>query len=101
MTDTRFNDRANMPLAHSGHLATIACTLFKFRYDPIQYTRELIRVPDGGTIAVDITPPTKPDEQLDNRPLLVVSQCVPSIACGSPGSRAGRANFSRTLGAAV
>ncbi|GAA5992511.1 hypothetical protein JCM10908_000855 [Rhodotorula pacifica] len=64
------------PWLASGHLATIACTLFKFRYDPIEYTREFIRVPDGGTIAVDITPPVKPDEKLDNRPLLVVSQCV-------------------------
>ncbi|KWU46340.1 putative lipid metabolism-related protein [Rhodotorula sp. JG-1b] len=61
------------PWLASGHLATIACTIFSFRYDPIEYTRELIRVPDGGTIAVDITPPVAPNEKLDNTPLLVVS----------------------------
>lgn len=66
-------------IIHSGHLTTIACTIFSFRYDPIEYTRELIRVPDGGTIAVDITPPVTPNEKLDNTPLLVVSQCAPSF----------------------
>jgi predicted alpha/beta-fold hydrolase len=60
----------------SGHLATIACTLFKFDYDHIHYTRELIRVPDGGTIAVDIAPALEEGEDMDDRPILVVSQCV-------------------------
>lgn len=62
--------------ARSGHLATIACTLFKFDYDHIHYTRELIRVPDGGTIAVDIAPALEDGEDMDDRPILVVSQCV-------------------------
>ncbi|BGP23024.1 hypothetical protein JCM10295v2_001917 [Rhodotorula toruloides] len=57
----------------SGHLATIACTLFKFDYDHIHYTRELIRVPDGGTIAVDIAPALVEGEDMDDRPILVVS----------------------------
>ncbi|BGO97920.1 putative Lipid metabolism-related protein [Rhodotorula toruloides ATCC 204091] len=57
----------------SGHLATIACTLFKFDYDHIHYTRELIRVPDGGTIAVDIAPALEDGEDMDDRPILVVS----------------------------
>ncbi|GAA5913124.1 hypothetical protein JCM6882_005794 [Rhodosporidiobolus microsporus] len=57
----------------SGHLATIACTLFSYTYDPITYTRELIRVPDGGTIAIDIAPPLRENEEMDDRPILVVS----------------------------
>ncbi|GAA5829709.1 hypothetical protein JCM11251_000256 [Rhodosporidiobolus azoricus] len=57
----------------SGHLATIACTLFSYTYDTIIYTREYIRVPDGGTIAVDIAPPLKENEQMDDRPILVVA----------------------------
>ncbi|GAA5971552.1 hypothetical protein JCM11641_000636 [Rhodosporidiobolus odoratus] len=57
----------------SGHLATIACTIFRYAYDPIFYTRQLIRVPDGGTIAVDFAPPIKDEEPLDDRPILVVS----------------------------
>jgi predicted alpha/beta-fold hydrolase len=57
-------------------LATVACTLFKFDYDHIHYTRELIRVPDGGTIAVDIAPALEDGEDMDDRPILVVSQCV-------------------------
>jgi predicted alpha/beta-fold hydrolase len=74
-SDGRTNGQGLTRLGHgnSGHLATIACTIFSFRYDPIEYTRELIRVPDGGTIAVDITPPVAPNEKLDNTPLLVVS----------------------------
>lgn len=56
----------------SGHLATIACTLFKFNYDQIEYTREYLRVPDGGTIAVDIAPPVS-SEPIDDRPILVVA----------------------------
>ncbi|GAA6001257.1 hypothetical protein JCM10207_007489 [Rhodosporidiobolus poonsookiae] len=57
----------------SGHLATIACTVFSYTYDPISYTREHLRVPDGGTIAVDFTPPIKDGEELDDRPILVVA----------------------------
>ncbi|GAA6037019.1 hypothetical protein JCM8097_005511 [Rhodosporidiobolus ruineniae] len=57
----------------SGHAATIACTVFSYTYDPITYTRELIRVPDGGTIAVDFAPPLEGEEPLDDRPILVVS----------------------------
>ncbi|GAA5868956.1 hypothetical protein JCM8547_003232 [Rhodosporidiobolus lusitaniae] len=57
----------------SGHLATIACTVFKYTYDPVTYTRELIRVPDGGTLAVDFAPPIEKEDQLDSRPILVVS----------------------------
>jgi len=60
----------------SGHLSTIACTIFKYRYDPIEYTREMIRVPDGGTIAVDFAPPIEKEDPLDARPILVVSQYV-------------------------
>ncbi|BGP38189.1 hypothetical protein JCM10449v2_002118 [Rhodotorula kratochvilovae] len=56
----------------SGHLATIACTVFSFNYDPIEYTREFLRVPDGGTIAVDIAPPIS-HEPIDDRPILVVA----------------------------
>ncbi|GAA5835765.1 hypothetical protein JCM9279_004641 [Rhodotorula babjevae] len=56
----------------SGHLATIACTLFKFNYDQIEYTREFLRVPDGGIIAVDIAPPVS-SEPIDDRPILVVA----------------------------
>ncbi|GAA6011575.1 hypothetical protein JCM11491_004693 [Sporobolomyces phaffii] len=55
----------------SGHLATIFCTVSKFSYDQVHYTREHIRVPDGGTIAVDFTPPITPDEPIDDRPILV------------------------------
>lgn len=55
----------------SGHLATIFCTVSKFTYDQINYTREHIRVPDGGTIAVDFTPVITPEEPIDDRPILV------------------------------
>lgn len=57
-----------------GHLATIFCTMNKFAYDQISYTREHIRVPDGGTIAVDFTPVITPEEPIDDRPILVVCQ---------------------------
>lgn len=70
--------KLNTPFFGSGHLATIACTLFSYTYDAISYTREYIRVPDGGTIAVDITPPLKENEEMDDRPILVVAQCVAS-----------------------
>ncbi|GAA5952007.1 hypothetical protein JCM21900_000113 [Sporobolomyces salmonicolor] len=56
----------------SGHLATIYCTT-KFNYDHIIYSRELIRVPDGGTIAVDFAPEITPEQPIDDRPILVVS----------------------------
>ncbi|GAA6060967.1 hypothetical protein JCM10212_006549 [Sporobolomyces blumeae] len=57
----------------SGHLATIFCTINKFAYDQIHYTREFIRVPDGGTIAVDFAPQITPDEPIDARPILVIA----------------------------
>lgn len=60
----------------SGHFSTVYCTLAKFDYDPVEYTRHYIRVPDGGTIGIDFTPPISEENPLDDRPVLVVSQSV-------------------------
>ncbi|KAJ9121639.1 hypothetical protein QFC22_002259 [Naganishia vaughanmartiniae] len=43
---------------NSGHLQTAYAVIGNFNnVDKVEYERELIRLPDGGTIAVDITPP--------------------------------------------
>ncbi|GAA5971557.1 hypothetical protein JCM11641_000638 [Rhodosporidiobolus odoratus] len=57
----------------NGSLATIAAALFRYAYDPITYTRELIRVPDGGTVTIDFAPPIVNEDLFDDRPILVVS----------------------------
>jgi predicted alpha/beta-fold hydrolase len=51
-------------LQFSGHLSTIYCTIANFDYDEVSYSRTLLRVPDGGTIALDFTPPITPDNPL-------------------------------------
>lgn len=56
----------------SGHAATIYCTLGDFSYDHCHYSRRLIRVPDGGTLALDFTPAITPEDPIDSRPILVV-----------------------------
>ena len=58
----------------SGHLQTIYCTLANFDYDVVPYTRHFLRLPDGGTIGLDFTPPITETDPLDDRPVLVVSQ---------------------------
>lgn len=58
---------------HSGHLATIYCTLSSFDYDHITYSRELIQVPDGGQIGLDFCPPITPEDPIDDRPILVIA----------------------------
>ncbi|GAA5931595.1 uncharacterized protein JCM15063_001512 [Sporobolomyces koalae] len=64
----------------SGHLATIFCTVSKFAYDEVLYTRESIRVPDGGTIGIDFTPRITEQEPIDDRPMLV---CCHGLTGGS------------------
>ncbi|SCV68924.1 BQ2448_1944 [Microbotryum intermedium] len=57
----------------SGHLATIWCTIAKFDYDHLVYSRHTIRVPDGGTLCLDITPPiSSASPIIDEQPILVV-----------------------------
>lgn len=58
----------------SGHLSTIWCTIASFNYDTVVYSRELLRLPDGGTIGIDVTPPVTPEDPIDSRPILVVCQ---------------------------
>ncbi|KAL8284268.1 hypothetical protein RQP46_005017 [Phenoliferia psychrophenolica] len=56
----------------SGHLATIYCTLADFSYDSCDYSRRLIQVPDGGSLALDFTPKITESDPIDSRPILVV-----------------------------
>lgn len=60
------------PSYHSGHAATIYCTLGNFTYDNVAYTRRSILLPDGGTLALDFTPPLSESDPIDSRPMLVV-----------------------------
>ena len=64
--------RADGTPSRSGHLSTIYCTLADFSYDSCTYSRRLLRVPDGGSIALDFTPPITPEDPIDSRPILVV-----------------------------
>ncbi|KAK4058606.1 hypothetical protein OIO90_000050 [Microbotryomycetes sp. JL221] len=57
----------------SGHLATIWCTIANFDYDKVEYSREIIEVPDGGRIGIDIAPPITPSDPIDARPILVIA----------------------------
>lgn len=56
----------------SGHAATIYCTIAKFGYLDIGYSRQLLRLPDGGTISLDLTPAASSVNELpEDTPILV------------------------------
>ncbi|KAF8308724.1 Alpha/Beta hydrolase protein [Cantharellus anzutake] len=61
----------------NGHFQTIWCSLGDFStVDPVQYTRTLLRVPDGGTIGLDwVEQPITPAEDKplpDDTPIVVI-----------------------------
>lgn len=57
---------------NNGHLATMYSSVAALNYHHLQYSRHLLRVPDGGTISLDFTPPITPEQPIDDRPILVV-----------------------------
>ncbi|KAG0145944.1 hypothetical protein CROQUDRAFT_658049 [Cronartium quercuum f. sp. fusiforme G11] len=60
-------------LLANGHLSTIACALNNSsRANQVHYERKVIRVPDGGQIEIDFTPPGTFDDPKDSTPTLVV-----------------------------
>ncbi|KAA1077204.1 hypothetical protein PGTUg99_006307 [Puccinia graminis f. sp. tritici] len=61
------------PWLFSGHLQTIYSAFGNFtKIDQVEYERRIIRVPDGGQIALDFTPPNRFSNQNDPTPTLVV-----------------------------
>ncbi|KAF8307450.1 AB-hydrolase YheT [Clavulina sp. PMI_390] len=54
-----------------GNVQTVWCVLAEmFYYDPIPYTRQLLRLPDGGTISLDVYPAFESKE--DDTPILFI-----------------------------
>lgn len=61
------------PWLFSGHLQTIYSAFADFsRVDLINYERRIIKVPDGGQIALDFTPPNRFSNKNDPTPTLIV-----------------------------
>ncbi|KZT22921.1 AB-hydrolase YheT [Neolentinus lepideus HHB14362 ss-1] len=57
-----------------GNAQTIYCSLGAFnQVDPIVYERKLLRLPDGGTLALDITPPFSVHPRTIGEPVLLVT----------------------------
>ncbi|PLW07862.1 hypothetical protein PCASD_13110 [Puccinia coronata f. sp. avenae] len=61
------------PWLFSGHLQTIYSAFGDFsKIDQVEYERRVIKVPDGGQIALDFTPPHRFSNKTDPTPVLVV-----------------------------
>jgi len=61
------------PWLFSGHLQTIYSAVGDFtKVDQVEYERRIIKVPDGGQIALDFTPPHRFTNKKDPTPVLIV-----------------------------
>ncbi|KAH9817908.1 alpha/beta hydrolase [Melampsora americana] len=57
----------------SGHLQTLCCAATNSSVaDKVHYERKIIRVPDGGQIEIDFSPPGSFDDPKDSTPVLVL-----------------------------
>lgn len=57
----------------TGHAQTGYCVVADFdAVDTVVYKRTMLRLPDGGTIGLDFTPPTPARDQDENAPVVVV-----------------------------
>ncbi|KAG8960904.1 hypothetical protein FRC03_006023 [Tulasnella sp. 419] len=57
----------------TGHAQTAYIVMADFNdVDPVIYKRTLLRLPDGGTIGLDFTPPNPPPDQDPTAPVIVV-----------------------------
>lgn len=70
-TTSRSFPPALLRLCRSGNFQTVWCVIGEVIHrDAIPYTRQLLRVPDGGTISLDVYPPFESKE--DDTPILFI-----------------------------
>ena len=71
------------PWLASGHLQTVYSAAASFAHvDPVTYKRRVFIVPDGGTIALDISPPKLADSEIELKETSPeAAEGVPTVVC--------------------